>query len=138
MKKSTKIILAILAAALALAVLVPVVGIGFGIVKDQIRYSKPANYYADAWNTTFPESAKETYYLSTGGRDFWACGSYTVDPGDDAAFADCLEAPLSEKALKNITALLDDVQAPQEDRPDLEKTYRWKCVSEDGDMIAES
>ena len=138
MHKKVKYSLIAIAAVLGVAVLIPVVGIGVEIVKDQMRYSKPANFYADAWNIAFPESAKETYSLSTGGRDSWSYRVYTVDPEDDAAFTDCQESVLSEKALERITEHLETVQVSEEQRPDLTKTYRWKRVSSGGSIIEEN
>lgn len=125
MNKKVKIVLIVVAVALAVAVLVPVVGIGVGIVKDRIRYSKPANLYADTWNIAFPESAKETYSLSTGGRDSWSYRVYTVDPGENAAFSDYSSEPPKEMIVENMREILDRVQVPQEQRPDLTKSYKW-------------
>lgn len=130
MNKKVKIVLIIVAVALAIAVLVPVVGIGVEIVKDQIRYSKPSNLYADTWNIAFPESAKETYSLSTGGRDSWSYSVYTIDVGDDAAFADCSAEPMQEIMVENMQAILERVQVPQEQRPDLTKSYKWMHIGE--------
>ncbi|MGN0571667.1 MAG: hypothetical protein ACI4K9_05765 [Candidatus Fimenecus sp.] len=137
MQKKTKIILGIVAAVVAIVLFLPPVGFGIDLLKSAIRDSKPANYYADAWNLAFPESAKKTYTRSTGGRDWWRYSIYTIDPGDDAAFADCLDAPFDEETLGRITKHLDEVQVPQDQRPDLERTYRWKRVTENGRLIAE-
>lgn len=128
MNKKVKIVLIVVAVALAVAVLVPVVGIGVGIVKDRIRYSKPANLYADTWNIVFPESAKESYSLSTGGRDSWSYSVYTVASGDDAAFADYSAEPMKEIMVENMREILDRVQVPQEQRPDLTKAYKWMHI----------
>lgn len=138
MNKKVKYSLIAVAAVLAVAVLIPVVGLGVEIIKDQIRYSKPADFYADVWNIAFPESAKKTYSRSTGGRDSWSYSVYTIDTGDDAAFADCQEGSLSEKALERITKHLETVQVSEEQRPNLTKTYQWKRVSSGGGIIDES
>lgn len=128
MHKKVKYSLITIAAVLAVAVLIPVVGIGVEIVKDQMRYSKPANFYADAWNIAFPESAKETYSLSTGGRDSWSYRVYTVDPEDDAAFSDYASEPPKEMIVENMREILDRVQVPQEQRPDWTKSYQWMHI----------
>lgn len=125
MSKKVKYSLIAVAVVLAVAVLIPVVGIGVGMVKGQIRDAKPANFYADAWDITFPESAKETYSLSTGGRDSWSYKVYTVDSGDDAAFSDYASEPPKEMIVESMREILDRVQVPQEQRPDLTKSYKW-------------
>lgn len=130
MSKKVKYSLIAVAAVLAVAILIPVVGLGVGAVKDRIRYSKPANFYADAWNIAFPESAKETYSLSTGGRDSWSYSVYTVAPGDNAAFADYSAEPPEEIILENMREILDRVQVPQEQRLDLTKPYKWMHIGE--------
>lgn len=130
MNRKVKYSLIAVAAVLAVAILIPVVGLGVGAVKDRIRYSKPANFYADAWNIAFPESAKETYSLSTGGRDSWSYSVYTVAPGDNAAFADYSAEPPEEIILENMREILDRVQVPQEQRLDLTKPYKWMHIGE--------
>lgn len=130
MNKKVKIILIAVASILTIAILIPVVGLGVEIVKDQIRYSKPANLYADTWNIAFPESAKEVYTCKTEGRDWWEYAVYTVDPGDNAAFADCSAEPMQEIMVENMQAILERVQVPQEQRPDLTKSYKWMHIGE--------
>lgn len=128
MNKKVKYSLIAVAAVLAVAVLIPVVGLGVEIIKDQIRYSKPADFYADAWNIAFPESAKKTYSRSTGGRDSWSYSVYTIDTGDDAAFADYSAESMKEIMVENMREILDRVQVPQEQRPDLTKAYKWMHI----------
>lgn len=128
MQKKTKIILAVVAGVLAVAVLIPVVVLGVGAVQYRIRYSKPANYYADSWNIAFPESAKEAYALNTGGRDWWEYSIYTIDSGDDAAFSGYSTGLPEALAIENMTEILEVVQVPQEQRPDLTKSYKWMHV----------
>ena len=137
MQKRTKWILMIVAAVLALVVLVPAVGLGVELAASQIRSSKPVNYYADAWGIAFPESAKETYSLQTEGRDRWEYSVYTVDPGDDAAFAEYVDAPIDATALENLTAILDDVQVPQSERPDLEQAYIWQHFGKNESLLGD-
>lgn len=71
MQKKPKMILGVVAAAVAIAVLIPVVGFGMDFLKSAIRDSKPASYYLDAWGVPFPESLQETYSRKTEGRDWW-------------------------------------------------------------------
>ncbi len=122
----------------AAVILIPVVGLGIDLAKTAVRDSKPANFYADAWHIAFPESAKETYRLSTDGRDWWSYRVYTIDSEDDAAFADCQTGVLSEKAFGRITEHLETVGVPEEQRPNLTKIYRWKRVSSGGGIIEEN
>lgn len=114
MTKKVKYSLIVIAVVLAAVILIPVVGLGIELAKTAVRDSKPANYYADTWNIEFPESAKETYSLSTDGRDPWSYMVYTIDAEDDTVFADCQIGVLSEKALERITEHLEAVGVPEE------------------------
>ena len=127
--KTKKYILAAVGVLAAIA-LIPVIGLGIDLAKTAVCDSKPAGFYADAWNIKFPESAKETYSLSTGGRDSWSYSVYTVEPDDDAAFADYSEDPIDEHTLEKMTEILDRVQVPKEQRPNLEQTYQWAHIGE--------
>ncbi len=115
---------------LAAVALIPIIGLGIDLAKTAVRDSKPVRFYADAWNIQFPESAKETYSLSTGGRDAWSYSVYTVDPDDDAAFAEYSKDPIDEHTLAKMTKILDRVQVPKEQRPNLEQTYQWAHIGE--------
>lgn len=139
MSKKVKYSLIAVAAVLLLVILIPAIGLGAEIVKDKIRYTKPANYYADAWNIEFPESAKETYSLSTDGRDWWDYSVYTIDSEENAVFATYSAEPLTEATLEALTEILDYVQVPQEERPDFTKTYKWLHIGENPlpDFIAD-
>lgn len=130
MRKKVKYSLIAVAAILAIIILIPVVGLGVGTVKDRIRYAKPANFYADAWNIAFPESAKETYTCRTEGRDWWSYSVYAIDPDDNAAFAEYATEPLQELTVENMNEILDGVQVPQEQRPDWTKSYQWMHIGE--------
>lgn len=135
MQKRTKQIWIAAAVILALVVLIPVVGLGVDLAISQIRSSKPANYYADAWGIEFPESAKKTDSLQTEGRDWWAYAVYSVDAGDDAAFAAYADTPIDADTLDRLTAILDRVQVPQADRPDLERAYLWQHFGENESLL---
>lgn len=124
MQKKTKIIIGIVAA------VVLILGSVFCIevLKTAIRDSVPANYYREAWGIAFPESAKETYSRKTEGRDWCGYYIYTVDSGDDAAFAEYETNPLTPETCERLTEILDYVQVPEAQRPDLQKPYPWTRV----------
>ncbi|MGN0556157.1 MAG: hypothetical protein ACI4LI_09720 [Candidatus Fimenecus sp.] len=121
MQKKTKIIIGIVAA------VVLILGSVFGIeaLKTAIRDSVPANYYREAWGIAFPESAKETYSCKTDGRDWWEYCIYTIDVGDDAAFAEYETNALAPETRERLTEILDHVQVPEAQRPNLQKSYPW-------------
>lgn len=136
MQKRTKRILGIVAAAVAIVLLIPALGIGIDFLKSAIRDSKPANYYLDTWRIEFPKSAKETYSCKTDGRDWWGYNIYTIEPEDDAAFADYATNPIEPKELKKMTAILDRVQVPEEQRPNLEQVDQWKHFGENESLVS--
>ncbi|MGN0520931.1 MAG: hypothetical protein ACI4LB_09370 [Candidatus Fimenecus sp.] len=136
MQKKTKIIIGIVAAVVAVVVLIPGVVFGVEALKTVIRDSAPANYYMDAWGIAFPESAKETYSCKTDGRDWCGYNIYTIEPEDDAAFADYATDPIEPKELEKMTAILDRVQVPEEQRPNLEQVNQWKHFGENESLVS--
>lgn len=128
MQKKTKIVIGIVAAIVAVVVLIPGTVFGIEVLKTAIRDSVPANYYMEAWGIAFPESAKETYSCKTDGRDWWEYCIYTVDLGDDAAFAEYETNAFPPETCERLTEILDYVQVAEEQRPDLQKPYPWTRV----------
>lgn len=135
MAKKTKIILGVIAAVLALIVFIPAIGLGADLLITQIRFSKPANYYAEAWEIAFPETAKEMYSKKSDGRDWDSYSVYKAEPDDDTAFTGYVNGVLPSDDRENITEILDSVQVPNSQRPDLECTYEWKHFGENVSLV---
>lgn len=135
MAKKTKIILGVIVVILALIVFIPAIGLGADLLIAQIRFSKPANYYAEAWEIAFPETAKEMYSKKSDGRDWDSYSVYKAEPDDDTAFTDYVNGVLPSDDQENITEILDSVQVPDSQRPDWECTYEWKHFGENVSLV---
>lgn len=89
----------------------------------------PESIYEERWNLDFPEPIQETYEL-LGERGFTGDGTqysvFTVGNENDAFFADFSDAPADEAFLSGFTNGLNELQVPEEQRPNLEKAYQWK------------
>lgn len=133
--KKTKIILGVIVVILALIVFIPAIGLGADLLIAQIRFSKPANYYAEAWEIAFPETAKEMYSKKSDGRDWDSYSVYKAEPDDDTAFTDYVNGVLPSDDQENITEILDSVQVPDSQRPDWECTYEWKHFGENVSLV---
>ncbi len=132
--KKWKIVCIVLAVVVFLVLIVPAGWILGDIYLDTLHHiAKPESIYEERWDLDFPESIEEIYALD-GERGFTGDGTqysvFTVEPADDAFFADFSDAPADEAFLSNFTSGLDQLQVPQEQRPDLERAYVWKFLGD--------
>lgn len=128
--KKWKIVCIVLAILVFLFLVVPVGWLLGDIFFDSLHHKAvPESIYEERWDLDFPDPIQETYELR-GERGFTGDGTryavFTVENENDGFFADFSDAPADETFLSDFTNGLNELQVPEEQRPNLEKAYQWK------------
>lgn len=131
MQKKAKIVIAVIAAVILLAV-----GLcaGKAVHNTYLQKKYPAKHYTEYWDIQFPSKLHKTYE-KIGTQGFTGDGSrysvFLVENEQDGFFTDFSEAPApNEEFVLTVTEQLHQLQIPEEQQPDWASAYKWKYLGQ--------